>query len=169
MRRGLWVVAGIIMNLLLPYDEANAFTGRKAPEITSPAWINSNPLSLKALQGKVVMVEFWTFGCTNCRNIEPQIKAWHQRYVDDGLVIIGVHTPEFDYEKKIETVKRYVRDQEIAYPIAIDNDFLIWNRYGNRYWPAIYLIDKQGVIRYTRFGEGGYAQTERTIQTLLAE
>jgi thiol-disulfide isomerase/thioredoxin len=166
---GLIVAVGIWMVMLPVLHQAEAFTGQKAPEITSPAWVNSEPLSLKALRGKVVLVEFWTFGCYNCRNVEPQIKAWHKRYVDEGLVVIGIHTPEFDYEKSIEAVRKYVQKKSIAYPIAIDNDFLIWNRFSNRYWPAIYLVDKQGVIRYTRFGEGGYLQTEQVIQALLAE
>ena len=156
--------------MLLVYSpEAQAFLGRKAPEITSSAWINSGPKSLQDLRGKVVLVEFWTFGCINCRNVEPQIKKWHQSYENGGLVVIGVHSPEFAYEKDIGAVKRYVKEKNIRYTVVIDNDFDIWDRYGNHYWPAIYLIDKQGVIRYIRAGEGGYAETEGMIQKLLAE
>ena len=140
-----------------------------APDITSPDWINSEPQSLDSLRGKVVLAEFWTFGCFNCRNVEPQVKEWHQRYADQGLVVIGIHSPEFAFEKDVEAVRRYVKEHEIRYPVAIDNDFTNWKRFRNRYWPAMYLIDKQGVIRYVRIGEGGYAQTERVIQTLLAE
>lgn len=150
-------------------SEALAFTGRPAPDLTTSRWINSPPLSLGDFRGSVVLVEFWTFGCVNCRNVEPQIKRWHEAYTDRGLVVVGIHSPEFAYEKNLDAVTQYVREHAIPYPIAIDNDFSIWNRYGNRYWPAIYLIDKRGTIRYTRFGEGGYAETERMIQDLLAE
>ncbi len=148
---------------------AHALIGMKAPDITSPAWINSEPQSLDSLRGKVVLVEFWTFGCFNCRNVEPQVKRWHETYAGQGLAVIGIHSPEFAFEKNVEAVRRYVKEHDIRYPVAIDNDFINWNRFGNRYWPAMYLIDKQGVIRYVRIGEGGYSQTERVIQTLLAE
>jgi len=159
---------GICLGMLLVYpQDAQAFVGRKAPEITSPVWINSEPKSLSSLRGKVVLMEFWTFGCFNCRNVEPQIKKWHQNYVDSGLVVIGIHSPEFAYERNIDSVKRYVKKNAIAYSVAIDDDFAIWNRYANRYWPAIYLIDKQGIIRYIRVGEGGYTETEEMIRKLL--
>ncbi|MBI3597397.1 MAG: redoxin domain-containing protein [Nitrospirae bacterium] len=163
-------IAGIVLGMLLIYSvDAQAVIGRKAPEIISPAWINSEPQSLSDLRGKVVMVEFWTFGCYNCRNVEPQIKKWHRTYADRGLVVIGIHTPEFSYEKEVDAVKKYVQEKMIPYAVAIDNDFTIWNQYQNHYWPAIYLIDKQGVIRYIRAGEGNYAETEKMIQNLLAE
>lgn len=148
---------------------ADARVGLQAPEITNPIWLNSKPQRLTDLNGKVVMVEFWTFGCYNCRNVEPYIKAWHKRYADQGLIIIGVHSPEFSFEHDIENVKRHIRENNIEYAVAIDNDFSTWKRYGNHYWPAIYLIDKQGIMRYTRFGEGGYSETETMIQRLLAE
>ncbi len=154
--------------LATPHD-AWPFVGKKAPEIIGETWINSEPQSLQALRGQVVLVEFWTFGCYNCRNVEPQVKAWHQRYASDGFVVIGVHSPEFAFEKDVDAVKRYVRDNAISYAVVTDNDFANWNRYNNHYWPAMYLIDKRGVIRYTRFGEGGYDETERMIRTLLAE
>jgi thiol-disulfide isomerase/thioredoxin len=161
---------GVSFSLLFIYpQDAHAFLDRKAPEITSPAWINSEPQTLNSLQGKVVLVEFWTFGCFNCRNVEPQVKQWHQQYADLGLVVIGVHSPEFSYEKDLDAVKRYVRDHGIRYAVAVDNDFANWNRFGNRYWPAMYLIDKRGVIRYVRVGEGGYDQTEQLIRALLEE
>lgn len=159
---------GLGLALANPRD-ALPFVGKKAPEIMSETWINSEPRSLQALQGNVVLVEFWTFGCYNCRNVEPQVKAWHGRYADAGLVVIGVHSPEFAYEKDVDAVKRYVRDNAIPYAVVTDNNFTNWNRYNNHYWPAMYLIDKRGVIRYTRFGEGGYDETERMIKTLLAE
>ncbi|MEW6682889.1 MAG: redoxin domain-containing protein [Nitrospirota bacterium] len=148
---------------------AQAFTGRQAPDLAGTAWINSEPLSVQSLRGSVVLVEFWTFGCFNCRNVEPQVKAWHERYADQGLVVVGVHTPEFAYEKDTAAVTRYVGDHDIRYPVITDNAYTIWNSYGNHYWPAMYLIDKRGTIRYVRVGEGGYDETEGMIQTLLAE
>lgn len=161
---------GILFSMVLDHPrEAQAFVDRPAPEIISPVWINSDPKSLNSLRGKVVLVEFWTFGCYNCRNVEPQIKKWHQTYADRGLVVIGIHTPEFSYEKEVDAVKRYVQEKKIPYAVAIDNDFTIWNRYQNHYWPAMYLIDKRGVIRYIRVGEGGYRTTEAMIESLLAE
>ncbi len=140
-----------------------------APEIVSPTWINSEPLKMEELRGKVVMVEFWTFGCWNCRNIEPYVKEWHKKYEKDGLVVIAVHSPEFDHEKEIDKVKDYVKDNNISYAVPIDNDFKNWREYRNRYWPTLYVIDKKGTIQYTRIGEGAYEQTEETIQRLLAE
>ena len=140
-----------------------------APEIISSTWINSAPLKMEELRGKVVMVEFWTFGCWNCRNIEPYVKEWHKKYEKDGLVVIAVHSPEFDHEKEIDKVKDYVKDNGISYAVPIDNDFKNWRKYRNRYWPTLYVIDKKGTIQYTRIGEGAYEQTEKTIQRLLAE
>jgi len=162
------LVSMVSLSVIFP-QEVQAVVGMKAPEITSSAWINSKAASLSSLRGKVVLVEFWTFGCFNCRNVEPQVKEWHRQYADQGLVVIGIHSPEFAYEKDVEAVTRYVRDHGIHYAVAVDNDFANWNRFGNRYWPAMYVIDKQGVIRYVRVGEGGYRETERVIQTLLAE
>ena len=148
---------------------ADATVGMKAPDITNTVWLNSAPLHVADLKGKVVLVEFWTFGCYNCRQVEPYVKQWHKTYGAKGFVIIGVHSPEFSYEHDVEKVRRYLRDHEILFPVPIDNDFSTWNRYGNRYWPARYVIDKQGVIRHVRIGEGGYQETERWIETLLAE
>ena len=140
-----------------------------APEIVSSIWINSEPLKMEKLRGKVVMVEFWTFGCWNCRNIEPYVKQWHEKYEKDGLVVIAVHSPEFNHEKEVARVKDYVEENNISYAVPIDNDFRNWRRYKNRYWPTLYVIDKKGTIQYTRIGEGAYEQTEKTIQRLLAE
>lgn len=151
------------------FSPADAGVGMPAPEISGQSWLNSGPMQIAELKGKVVLVEFWTFGCYNCRNVEPYIKAWHQKYADRGLVIIGVHAPEFSYERAVTNVQRYVREHAIPYPVAIDNDFSTWKRYNNRYWPALYLIDKRGIIRYLRVGEGGYLQTEQRIQALLEE
>ncbi len=163
-------LAGFLFCLLLvvPQD-THASIGMKAPEFASAVWINSGPHSLSNLRGRVVLVEFWTFGCFNCRNVEPQVKQWHRSYADQGLVVVGVHSPEFAYEKNVEAVKKYVQERGIHYAVTIDNDFSTWNSYGNRYWPAMYLIDKHGIIRYVRVGEGGYKETERLIRTLLTE
>ncbi len=143
--------------------------GGPAPEITGQTWINSAPLHLAQLRGQVVLVEFWTLGCSNCRNVEPHVKEWHRRYADRGLKVIGVHTPEFSYEEDPERVKNYAREHDIEHAIVTDNDSAIWDRFGNRYWPALYLIDKNGVICYTHVGEGGYERTEARIRDLLSQ
>ena len=137
--------------------------------MNSDTWINSEPLAWDDLRGQVVMVEFWTFGCINCRNVIPSLREMHAEYADNGLVIVGVHSPEFNYEHDLANVQTAVKDLGVEYPVAIDNDFANWNRYRNRYWPALYLVDKRGVIRYTHIGEGGYDQTRQWIERLLAE
>lgn len=170
MMRGILAAIGTVFAVLfLIWAVVNAGVGTKAPEIASQTWLNSDPVRLSDLKGKVVMVEFWTFGCYNCRNVEPYVKAWHHKYAERGFVVIGVHSPEFSYEHDLDKVGRYLKEHDIRFPVPIDNDFSTWNRYGNRYWPAMYLIDKQGVIRYVRVGEGGYQETERAIQALLGE
>lgn len=171
-RRSIFLIACLIAFLgwaLRPGRGQAYRPGLPAPEITNETWVNSEPRSLSKLRGKVVLVEFWTFGCYNCRNVEPYVKTWHDKYKGFGLVIIGVHSPEFGYERVIKNVRKYVHDHDIRYAVAIDNDFATWNHYKNRFWPAMYLIDKQGIIRYTRIGEGGYEQTESKIRELLGE
>jgi len=143
--------------------------GQPAPEITNETWINSEPLRVTDLKGKVVLVEFWTFGCYNCQNVEPYVKNWYDKFKDHGLVVIGIHSPEFGHERVLKNVRNYVREHSIQYAVAIDNDYKTWKSYQNHYWPAMYLIDKKGVIRYMRIGEGGYDQTETKIRDLLAE
>lgn len=161
-------IAGLVLaGVGLPH--AWAVVGHPAPDFAETGWVNSSPLSIQTLRGSVVLVEFWTFGCFNCRNVEPYVKAWHQRYAERGLVVVGVHTPEFAYEQDAGAVNRYVAEHDIRYPVVTDNSHAIWNRYANHYWPAMYLIDKRGVIRHVRVGEGGYEDTERMIQTMLAE
>ena len=167
--RILTAVGVTLLGLSVGWLVANAGVGMKAPDITNDTWLNSAPLHLQDLRGKVVMVEFWTFGCYNCRNVEPHVKSWFKTYAEQGFLVIGVHSPEFSYEHDLSRVKQYIRDHDIPFPVSIDNDFSTWYRYGNRYWPAMYLIDKQGTIRYVRIGEGGYQETERLIQGLLAE
>lgn len=139
------------------------------PELFNEVWLNSDPLKLADLHGKVVIVEFWTFGCYNCKNVVPSLRAWYQTYKEDGLVIIGVHTPEFGYEREIENVKQALIDQNIPYAVAIDNDWQTWRAYNNRYWPAKYFVDKAGNLRHIHIGEGRYEQQEEIIQALLAE
>ena len=132
-------------------------------------WLNSPPLSAEALRGKVVLVDFWTYSCINCLRSLPTIKAWAEKYKDQGLVVIGVHAPEFAFERDPANVRRAVKDLGIAYPVAIDNDYAIWRAFENEYWPAHYFIDAEGRIRYHHFGEGDYARSEAVIQDLLAE
>ena len=151
-----------MMGWLLFFTPMGLANGTAAPEITSPTWLNSEPLRLDHLRGKVVMVEFWTFGCWNCRNIEPYVKEWHEKYAVKGLVVIAVHSPEFKYEYDVEKVKDYIREHRIPYAVPIDNEFRNWRRYRNHYWPTLYLIDKQGNIQYTHIGEGSYGDTEIT-------
>jgi len=140
-----------------------------AAEFASGAWINSEPLTLKGLRGRVVLVEFWTFGCYNCRNTLPAVKKWDAQYRDQGLTIVGVHSPEFDNEKKIENVRREVASLGIRFPVVTDNEFETWHAYKVDAWPTIFVLDKSGHVRGKHVGEGGYAQTEQLIQKLLAE
>jgi thiol-disulfide isomerase/thioredoxin len=143
---------------------------RKAPEFMDVSgYINTSPITLKDLKGKVVLVDFWTYSCINCIRTLPYLVDWNAKYADKGLVIVGVHTPEFEFEKNIENVKAAVQKFGIKYPVFQDNDKGTWNAYDNRYWPRKYIIDSEGYIRYDHIGEGGYAETEKVIQTLLAE
>ena len=132
-------------------------------------WINSKPLKIEELRGKVVLVDFWTYTCINCIRTLPYLKDWDKKYRDKGLVIVGVHTPEFDFEKKYDNVVKAAKDYQIEYPIAQDNDYATWGVYRNRYWPHEYLIDIDGFIRHDNIGEGNYDETEMMIQTLLKE
>jgi thiol-disulfide isomerase/thioredoxin len=142
----------------------------RAPEFPKGVtWLNSPPLTLKGLRGKVVLVDFWEYTCVNCIRTFPYLKAWHQKYKDKGLVIIGVHTPEFAFARQVENVRRAATGFGFKYPVAVDSDYKIWSSYHNQYWPAKYLIDKTGQIRATHFGEGGYGNTEAQIQALLKE
>lgn len=144
--------------------------GTLAPElIPGGAWINSESLTLENLRGKVVVVDFWTYSCINCQRTLPYLRKWDETYRDDGLVIIGVHAPEFEFEKDEANVRKAIADFELEYPVVQDNDFATWRAYKNRYWPAKYFIDKEGYIRYTHFGEGAYDESERVIQELLKE
>jgi cytochrome c biogenesis protein CcdA/thiol-disulfide isomerase/thioredoxin len=132
-------------------------------------WLNSPPLTPEGLKGKVVLIDFWTYSCINCLRAIPYVRAWAEKYKDHGLVVIGVHTPEFAFERNVSNVRAAVSDLHIGYPVAIDNDYQIWRAFDNQYWPAHYFIDAQGRMRYHHFGEGEYDQSERVIQQLLAE
>jgi thiol-disulfide isomerase/thioredoxin len=132
-------------------------------------WLNSPPLTAPALRGKVVLIDFWTYTCINWRRTLPYVRAWAEKYRDQGLVVIGVHAPEFSFEKNLNNVRWAVKDMKIDYPIAVDNDYAIWRAFKNQYWPALYFIDVQGRIRHYHFGEGSYEQSEMVIQRLLNE
>lgn len=132
-------------------------------------WLNSPPLTAEALKGKVVLVDFWTYSCINCLRSLPYVKAWAEKYRDQGLVVIGVHAPEFAFERDVNNVTKAMKDLGITYPVAIDNNYKVWRAFNNQYWPAHYFADAKGQIRYHHFGEGDYAESERVIQQLLRE
>src|SRR5262245_58043145 len=132
-------------------------------------WLNTQPLKLENLRGKVVLIDFWTFTCINWRRTLPYVRAWEAKYKDQGLVVIGVHTPEFSFEYKSDNVTTSIKQMNIGYPVALDNKYEIWRSFNNNYWPALYLIDAKGTIRYQKFGEGDYAETEMQIQELLKD
>lgn len=176
--------AGVEMNLINNMDvpkmqsgSGTTFTSTfpftlnyPAPELTGlSSWFNSKSLTISDLKGKVVLVDFWTFSCINCIRTLPYVKDLHKKYADKGLVIIGVHTPEFAFEKLPENVQKSISDFGLLYPIAMDNEYATWNNFENHYWPAKYLIDMNGNVRYTHFGEGEYDVTEKAIQALLGE
>src|SRR3954468_16132849 len=133
------------------------------------AWLNSPPLTAAALRGKVVLIDFWTYTCINWRRTLPYVRAWAEKYREQGLVVIGVHAPEFAFEKNLNNVRWAVDDMAIGYPVALDNDHVIWRAFNNQYWPALYFVDSQGRVRHHQFGEGEYEQSEMFIQRLLAE
>jgi cytochrome c biogenesis protein CcdA/thiol-disulfide isomerase/thioredoxin len=161
----------IVLNQTLTVTDGGSDGGPTAlPDLSgATAWINSPPLTPASLHGKVVLVDFWTYSCINCLRTLPYIKSWYDKYKDSGLVIIGVHTPEFPFEKDEANVRKAVRDLGILYPVAMDNDYRIWQSFNNQYWPADYFIDATGRIRYHHFGEGSYNQSEQWIRSLLEE
>jgi thiol-disulfide isomerase/thioredoxin len=141
-----------------------------APELTNETWLNvESPLRLADLGGKVIRLEMWTFGCINCQRVIPHVQAWHEAYASEGLVVIGNHFPEFAHERGLDALGQAVERLGVTYAVAQDNDGATWEAYRNRYWPTLYLIDKQGRLRYQHIGEGAYAETEAAIQALLAE
>jgi len=140
-----------------------------APDFSSGIWINSEPLTLKSLQGRVVLIDFWTFACYNCRNTLPSLKKWDAQYRDKGLTIIGVHTPELDFERDIDQLRREVAMLGIKYPVVTDQDYTTWKAYRVEAWPTVFLLDKHGRVRWNHVGEGYYDETEEMIKKLLAE
>jgi thiol-disulfide isomerase/thioredoxin len=140
------------------------------PEFKGTAgWLNSEPLDWTKLRGKVVLIDFWTFSCVNCLRTLPHIIAWHEAYADAGLAVIGIHTPEFEFERGLETVKAAAERLGVRYPVAVDDDYAVWNSYRNRCWPAHYFVDVDGRLRYRHFGEGAYGHSESVIRALLTE
>ena len=138
---------------------------KKAPDFAEiTGYINTDPVKLGDLNGKVVLVHFWTYTCINCIHTIPYLNEWHENYADKGLVIIGIHTPEFEFEKNTDNVKKAVKDFHIEYPVLQDNNYATWKAYQNKYWPRNYLVDTQGFIRYDHIGEGGYDEAEKAIQ-----
>ena len=176
---GIVIVAGSVYatgftkELLRPFRSSAEYKSSEsaaaAPALATGDWINSEPLKLKDLHGRVILIEFWTFGCYNCRNTLPFIKSWDNRYRERGLTVIGVHSPEFDDERKIENLRREVALLKIRYPVITDNDYQTWNTYDVEAWPTIFLLDKKGRIRWKHVGEGDYDEAERLIQQLLEE
>src|SRR6266576_1817552 len=146
------------------------FTEGELPSFAGAnGWLNSQPLTPAGLRGKVVLVDFWTYTCINWLRTLPYVRAWSEKYKNEGLVVIGVHTPEFPFEHNVDNVRRATKEMRVDYPIAIDSDFAIWRALKNEYWPALYIVDAQGRVRHHQFGEGEYEQSERIIQQLLAE
>jgi thiol-disulfide isomerase/thioredoxin len=149
-------------------DEVTAFDGRRMPSLNgATGWLNSEPPGAAGLRGHVVLINFWTFTCINWLRTEPYVRAWSQAYRGAGLIVIGVHTPEFSFEHELESVRKATNDRDIDYSVAIDNDYTVWQAFDNRYWPALYFVDKDEIIRDQIFGEGRYQQSELTIQRLL--
>jgi thiol-disulfide isomerase/thioredoxin len=141
-----------------------------APEVRDiTAWINSEPLSLASLRGKVVLVHFWTFGCINCIHVQPYVKAWYERYEASGFVVLGVHTPELSFERDIDNVRKAVADAAVRFPVAFDPSYGTWQAYGNHFWPAFYFVDRAGKIRHVHYGEGDYEGSEQVIRQLLVD
>jgi thiol-disulfide isomerase/thioredoxin len=172
------VLGGAIMTLATEKDRSSSTlpsTVRlrdegRFPELDGATdWLNTAPLSVDGLRGKVVLIDFWTYTCINWLRTAPYIRAWAEKYRDQGLVVVGVHSPEFGFEQDIANVRRAVGELAVGFPVAVDSDHAIWRAFRNRYWPALYFIDATGRIRYHQFGEGGYAEAELVIQALLAE
>jgi thiol-disulfide isomerase/thioredoxin len=147
---------------------SSAAGGETLPEFQGIGeWLNSSPLTIAGLKGNVILVQFWTFACINCQRTLPYIVQWHQTYAARGLKVIGVHTPEFGYERETNNIKRALQEHQITYPVPVDNNYRTWNAYKNNYWPHLYLADRQGILRYDHIGEGAYDETEAMIRQLL--
>jgi thiol-disulfide isomerase/thioredoxin len=132
-------------------------------------WLNSSPLTTADLKGNVVLVQFWTFSCINCQRTLPYIVQWHQKYADQGLKVIGIHTPEFAFERETNNIQKALQEHQITYAVPVDNEYKTWKAYENNFWPHLFLADRQGILRYDHIGEGAYNQTEQTIRQLLSQ
>ncbi|WP_267226746.1 thioredoxin-like domain-containing protein [Dyella silvae] len=173
------MAAAVVIAGALAASWPGAWSGVNAKEVTTPApaphlagatrWLNSPPLTIDGLHGKVVLVEFWARECINCIHVLPHTKALYDKYAKDGLVVVGVHTPEYDEERDVASLQKAMRQFQIDWPVAVDNDYRIWNAYRNQYWPAIYLIDRNGRLVYSHFGEGNYDETESQVRQLLEQ
>jgi thiol-disulfide isomerase/thioredoxin len=163
--------AALLLGLLLlaSTGAGAAEVGAPAPDFAGETWLNSEPLSLETERGHPVLVYFWTFGCHNCKAVQPHVKGWYEDYGPQGLQVVAVHAPEFPFERDPDNLRRYVAEHGLTYPVAVDNDFVIWRRYRQRYWPVLYLIDGRGRLRYRHIGEGAYDTTRGWIERLLAE
>ena len=171
MKKRIWLVAVLSTILVCTASSAeDRMLQQQMPSLgRANAWLNSHPLSAAELRGKVVLIDFWTYTCINWRRTLPYVRAWAAKYQDQGLVVVGVHTPEFSFERDLDNVRRAASEQGVTYPIAVDSDYSIWRAFDNQYWPALYFVDAQGHIRHHQFGEGDYERSERLIQQLLAE
>ena len=172
----------LILALAFVAAAAGMAAGRPTPAADAPlpveplqpslagatGWLNGQPLTLEQLRGKVVLVDFWTYSCINCLNTLPHVKQWYDKYKDQGLVVVGVHTPEYAFEKSTANVQAALKRLDVRYPVAQDNSYATWSAFHNQFWPALYLIDAEGRIVYQHFGEGRYTETEAAIQKLLA-
>src|SRR5215831_2190780 len=158
-----------VMHKMVPAMTPLPVEGELSSLGSATEWLNSQPLTAASLRGKVILIDVWTYTCINWLRTAPYIRAWAEKYKDLGLVVIGVHAPEFPFERNVDNVRRAVKHMGLAYPIAIDNNFAIWRAFKNQYWPALYFVDAQGRLRHYHFGEGDYEQSERFIQKLLAE
>jgi thiol-disulfide isomerase/thioredoxin len=165
----LWICATALISGAGALASGTGDEGRMPDLDGAVAWLNSAPLNHKSLRGKVVMVDFWTYTCINSLRPLPYIKSWAAKYKDAGLIVIGAHTPEFSFEKERDNVENAVQNLRVTYPVAIDSNYEIWRAFNNQYWPAQYLVDGKGRIRYHHFGEGDYGELERAIQTLVGE
>jgi thiol-disulfide isomerase/thioredoxin len=162
------LLAALIATVLAATPGYAARVGEPAPEVVGDVWINAEPQTLAGLRGRVVLVEFWTFACHNCKNVEASLRAWHERYAALGLTVVAVHSPEFDFEHSLGRVRRYVREHGIEYAVCVDNRHRTWKRYANHYWPTMYLIGRDGIVRHVRIGEGGEQKMEAEIRQALA-
>jgi thiol-disulfide isomerase/thioredoxin len=163
------LLAALSMSVLTVLSASLPMEGKMPSLGRATLWLNSQPLTPEDLRGKVVLIDFWTYTCINWLRTLPYVRAWSEKYKDQGLVVIGVHSPEFEFEKNLDNVRRAVKDMNITYPVAVDSDHTIWRAFSNQYWPALYFVDAQGHIRHRQFGEGEYEQAERVIQQLLSE